>query len=125
MLTMALWFMAKVYMEGVVATIQQHPIFFSEIQCRAQLEKTAIKSPDDAAAAAFVRKRVYERLIVDYHKLQDGKSARKNLCDAVRGEAKLVEKWLARQRSVWGSKSEESLKSLFQTLERDYDVSWR
>ncbi len=119
------------YVNGIVAGIQQQPVFWSEVACRAKMERVTLKGPDDPAAATYVKKRVYDRLIIDYHKLTTASESTKkskregDACRLVQEDARLVLDWLRRQQKVWGDRSESSLKELLEQLEQLYEVSWR
>jgi hypothetical protein len=88
------------------------------------MEGRDLKGPEDPQASTFIKKRVYDRLIVDYHKLGHTKKPTE-LCALVKMDAKLTLDWVKTQQKVWKEKSEASLKQLLEQLEQQYDVSWR
>ena len=126
MMLLAFW--ALTYVNGIVATIQSTPVYWSEVVCRAKMDGKTYASPDDQGASVYIKKRVYDRLIIEYHKLQPPTPTTKqhaNVCAPIQREARIVLDWLKKQQSVWGVKSEQSLKDLLEQLEQNYEVSWR
>jgi len=114
------------YVNGIVAGIQQTPVFWKEIECRASFEKVKLKGPDDPQALAFIKKRVYDRVIIDYHRLGAPlKPLDTADCDEVNHDAKLVLEWLGRQKKVWGKNAAKAFQDLIEQLEGHYDISWR
>ena len=126
MILKGLLFFTFAYVNGIVAGVRQMPVFWDAVKCRAQFEKVMLVNPDQANAQVFIRKRVYDQLIVDYHKLAPSTLGDTSIsCKDVDREAQLVLDWLKRQKKVWGKNSESSFQKLIQQLEGHYDVSWR